>query len=227
MLTLAEVKESTEQIFQLMEEQESVELPEPSPHWQRKFEALDEAGLWRQKQAAIFNMRVEQAEKLGFKRLQIPEMVEMLMGEEFTGENEADTERQTHEWFYNHHTDRVVEGEDCTWGGKPQDYWRKVKVGPWYYPPFSKVETWRCRFGKLDYLKREIPYGVVLKMLEVKKLNLFNVFGVLAPIEAWEKETDIDPIVVATIWEVTDKEDKLPIVHNTAGEVAHFFLAQW
>jgi hypothetical protein len=208
-------------------EEEVVELPEPSPHWQRKIEALEEADLWRQRQAAIFAMRCEQAEKMGFERLTSEEMVEMIMGETNTHQKEARTDRQTHEFFYNHHTDETQEGKDCSWGGKPEDFYRIEKRGLWYYPPFSKIEKWRCRFGKLDYLKRQIHYGVVLRMLEVKKLNLFNVFNVLAPIEAWEKETDIDPIVVATIWEVTDKDDKSPETFNTAGEVAHFFLAQW
>ena len=91
-------------------------------------------------------------------------------------------------------------------------------------PPFAKTEKWRCRFGKLDYLKRDIPYGVVLRIQEVKELKLFNVFHVLAPIEAWERKTDIDPIVVATIWELPPNKDG---AYKTAGQVAHFFLAQW
>jgi len=78
--------------------------------------------------------------------------------------------------------------------------------------------------GKLDYLKREIPYGVVLRINEIKKLNLFNVFNVIAPIEAWERKTDHDPIVMATIWEIEynpNSEDR------SAGDIAHFFVAQW
>jgi hypothetical protein len=76
----------------------------------------------------------------------------------------------------------------------------------------------------LDYLKREIPYGVVLRINECKQLKLFNAFSVLAPMEAWEKKTDIDPIVVATIWELPLNNEKK---RASAGQVAHFFLAQW
>lgn len=97
------------------------------------------------------------------------------------------------------------------------------KCNSWYLPPFKKKEVWRVRFGKLNYLKRDIPYGVVLRMNEVKKLKLFNVFNVMAPIEAWERKTDIDPIVVATIWELIKDEHG----DRIAGQVAHYFLAQW
>jgi hypothetical protein len=92
-------------------------------------------------------------------------------------------------------------------------------------PPFSKVKVWSVQFGKLNYLKRDIPYGVVLRINECKELKLFNVFQVLAPMEAWEKKTDIDPIVVASIWEMPPKIDEKS--GRTAGQVAHFFLAQW
>jgi len=103
---------------------------------------------------------------------------------------------------------------------------RKEKVNAWFMPPFKEQEIWRCQFGKLDYLKREIPYPVVLQINELKKLKVFNCFNVLAPMEAWERKTDIDPIVVATVWEIppNEKKDEPP---NKAGQAAHFFLAQW
>jgi hypothetical protein len=43
--------------------------------------------------------------------------------------------------------------------------------------------------------------------------------------EAWEKKTDIDPIVVATIWEMPPKVNGKD--SRIAGQVAHYFLAQW
>jgi len=224
-MLLEEVKKNTELIFAPSEENgEKLSLPEPSPHWQRKIEALEEASLWRQRQAAIFDMRCEQADTMGFQKLTSDEMVVMIMGEEHTHDEEG--QRQSYEWFYNHHTDKT-ETTDCKWGGSVEDFIKMEKKNRWFLSPFSETEKWRCRFGKLDHLKQEIPYGVVLKMQELKKLNLFNVFNILAPIEAWERETDIDPIVVATIWEITDKENESPEKLNAAGQVAHYFLAQW
>lgn len=220
MLLLEEVKQKTDSVFG----QDELVVPEPSHHWRRKLEALEEARLPKQRAAAIFDMRCEQAKMLGFEQIEMEQMVEMLMGEPHTDHNErTDLQRQNHEWFYNHHTGVILEGNACNWGGHPHDYFRLERKSRWYLPPFSKHETWRCRFGKLDYLKRDIPYGVVLRIQEVKKLNLFNVFNVLAPQDAWERKTDIDPIVTATIWEIPPVDKG----NATAGQAAHFFLAQW
>ena len=226
MLTLTEVKVRTDEIFDFEKTgQEGLVLPEPSLHWKRKLEALEEAHLTQQWRECLFDMRCEQAKMLGFERIDTDVMVEMLMGQPSTesGENEKE-ERQNHEWVYNHLTDKTLNGKECNWGGKPTDFFRLEKKAPWHWPPFAKIEVWRVRFGCLDYIRREIPYGVVLRMQEVKKLNLFNCFSIMAPVEAWERKTDIDPIIVATMWSFADKDGK---EMNSAGTTAHFFLAQW
>lgn len=222
MLTLQHVREQTDQVFVTAEEQ-GLSVPEPSPHWKRKLEALEEAHLEKQHRSCLFDMRCEQAQTLGFEALESEEMVEMIMGEAATDTREEVGERQNHEFFYNHITGITLEGKDCNWGSKPNQFCYLYKKNGWFLPPFGLFEKWRCQFGKLDYLKREIPYGVILRINEVKSLSLFNVFNVLAPMEAWERATDIDPIVVATIWEIEDKNGEA----KTAGQVQHFFLAQW
>ena len=217
-MLLTDAIQETNKIF----EQSEVKVPEPSPDWKRKIEALEEAKLVNQRAALIFDMRCWQAEQMGFKRIRSNNLVEMLMGSKHTEETSG-TERQTYEWIYHHFQDKCF--EKSNWGGVPEIFIRKEKRGLWFLPPFSKQEVWRCQFGKLDYLKRQIPYGVVLRILEVKKMKLFNAFNVIAPMEAWIRETDIDPIVVSTIWELP------PPMPNqqgeSAGQVAHFFLAQW
>lgn len=219
MLTLEELRIQTDKIFQpVWDEGEELKVPQPSPHWLRKIEALEEAHLEQQRISAIFDMRCEQAKTMGFKQMKSGELVQTLMGEMHTNIKEKSDNRQNYEWFYNHHTGEILTGCNCNWGSEPVDYIRIDRKGPWYLAPFNKIEMWRCRFGKLDYLKREIPYGVVLRLNEIKKLNLFNVFNVLAPIEAWERKTDIDPIVTATIWSINK---------SNADQISHFFLAQW
>ena len=215
---IAKARPTTEKL-----EEGTLTLPKPSFQWERKLEALEEANLWKQRQVAIFDMRCEQAEILGFQHVDSFEMVEMLMGQPHTNTEEVG-ERQKYEWVYNHHTDKDITSDG--WGGKPMDYFRMERTGLWFWPPFSKTEIWRCRLGKLNYLKREIPYGVNLKIIELKKLKLFNCFNIFAPIEAWENKTDIDPILVATIWQVTSNKDENNH-YNTAGSSAHFFVAQW
>ena len=79
------------------------------------------------------------------------------------------------------------------------------------------------RTQKLVYKEeRQIPYGVVLRINELKDVKIFNTFNVLAPIEAWTHQTDIDPIIVGSIWELPKKDGR----HNRAG-IQHFFVAQW
>jgi hypothetical protein len=218
MLTLSETKSKTDSIFE-----NTLVLPKPPQIWHDKLEALTEAKLDQQRSALIFDMRKWQAKELGFEEISSSEMVKMLMGEEHT-ETDEGKDRHSYEWCYDHHLDIVLDKKD-NWGGNPTIFNRVVRKGLWYVPPFSKVKVWSVQFGKLDYLKREIPYGVILKINECKALKLFNVFNVLAPMEAWEKKTDIDPIVVATIWEMPPKVNGKD--SRIAGQVAHYFLAQW
>lgn len=216
MLTLQEVKTKSDLIFDHGE----LVLPEPSPIWKERMAALEEANLPKQRAALIYDMRKWQAEQLGFQVVDSSQMVEMLMGECHTETGEGET-RQNYEWAYNHHEDEMLSKD---WGGKPTTFKRVERKGLWYMPPFAKVTKWEAQFGKLDYLKRDIPYGVVLKINECKQLKLFNCFNVLAPMEAWTRKTDIDPIVVASIWELPpDDKGKT----SSAGQTAHYFLAQW
>ncbi len=127
------------------------------------------------------------------------EQAKTLMGEPST-HTRTDKTRQNHEYVYFHHTDTVSKGNACTWGNKSEVYYRKVKTGMWFIPPFSPQEQWACMHGKLDYLRPAIPYGVVLRLNELKKLKLFNSFSVIAPVEAFKNETDLDPIVLGEIW---------------------------
>jgi hypothetical protein len=98
------------------------------------------------------------------------------------------------------------------------------KKGLWYYPPFGKVTKWEVHSGKLDYLKREIPYGVVLRINKLKELKLFNAFGAVAPKEAWWSQKEIDPIIFGAIWEMPpDDQGKI----TTAGNSKLYFIAKW
>jgi hypothetical protein len=221
-LALENLKKATSAIFENDDGMiKGIVLPEPPILMKDKLLALEEGKLSKHRSSCIFDMRCWQAKELGFQQLESGEMVRMLMGNPHTEEDEG-AERQTYEWVYNHHTDTEMTSDG--WGGKPTIFKRIVRAGLWYAPPFSKTKVWSCQFGKLDYLKREIPYGVVLRINESKQLKLFNCFNVIAPQEAWERKTDIDPIVVATIWELPPVEEKK---NKTVGQVAHFFLAQW
>jgi len=219
--TLADVKEQTSLIFEEKEEKKTLAVPKPPVIWKDKLDALEEAGLAKQRAAALFDMRRWQAQEMGFKEIESSEMVKMLMGEAHTDSYDG-IERQNYEYAYDHHEHALL-GKD--WGGKATIFRLQRRKGPWFLPPFSKQTIWEVQFGKLDYLKRDFPYGVILRINEVKTLHLFNSFHVMAPMEAWQKKTDIDPIVVATLWELPPQDD--PKKGRSAGQTAHFFLAQW
>lgn len=216
MLALEDIRKSTANLFEDETGLKKPVVPEPTVLWKDKLEALKEAGLTQQHESALFEMRCWQAEQMGFQKLAPAAMVEMLMGESHTKQFDGDT-RQNHEWTYDHHNDKSL-GKD--WGGKPTIYQRWERKGPWYLPPFFDQLSWECQFGKLDYLRREIPHGVVLRINECKELKLFNSFSVMAPKEAWERKTTIDPILVANIWE-------LAASHKEVVQSAQFFIAQW
>lgn len=218
--TLEEVKEKGEKVWV---EGQRLEIPDPGIRWKDKLEALQESKLQQQYERCLFEMRCKQAEMMGFQSFTVAELVEILMGEKHTHTKDAG-DRQTYEWFYNHHTGTILCGKDCNWGGKPEDFYLLRKESAWYLPPFCKTEVWRCRFGKPDYLERQIPYGVVLRINELKDIKMFNAFNILAPIEAWKHQTDIDPIVVGSVWEIPQNKEG---GHNSAGDTQHFFIAQW
>ena len=218
MIALTEIREKTSDIFENEMGHKDLIVPVPPPIWKDKLEAFEDNKLISQKTSLIFDMRCWQAKEMGFFQIDFPEMVEMLMGQKHTNVIEG-KDRQNYEWTYNHHDD-VLLGNN--WGSVPTIFQRITREGFWHLPPFSKKLVWECQFGKLNYLKRVIPYGVVLRMEECKKTKLFNCFNVLAPMEAWVKKTDIDPIVVATIWELSQNDNIM-----TVGQAAHFFLAQW
>lgn len=212
---LSQVIKETDLVF----EAPGLKVPEPSLDWKRKLEALEEACLPVQRAKLLMDMRSWQAEQMGLKKMSVPEAVKLLMGEAHTGQEDAE-QRHTLEWMYCHHEDKVFEGSACTWGSKPMQYYKTEKHGLWHMPPFAKKEKWRCQYGMFNYLKRDVPYGVVLRLIECKKTKLFNAFQVLAPMDAWLTDADIDPIILGAIWEK-------PPGGNTSGREQLFFVAQW
>jgi hypothetical protein len=212
--TLEQIATSTLPIF----ENKELVLPEPPVRFKDQLAALDEASLPRQRTACLFEMRQWQAKEMGFVEIAISEIVAMLMGESHTDYKDGETHKI--EWVYNHHNDEVSK----TWTSKTGIYYRMEKKGLWHLPPFAKRVKWEVQHGRLDYIKRELPYGVVLRINELKKLKLFNSFAIVAPMAAWLKQSDIDPIVIANIYQIPadDKGD-----YTNAGNIASYFVAKW
>lgn len=214
MLTLEEIVNETTPIF----ENKELVVPEPPIRFKDQIDALDEAELPRQKTACIFDMRKWQVEQMGFKPVKIGEVVQMLMGEPHNQCKDGETQKI--EWVYNHHNDEVSK----TWTSKASIYYKTEKKGLWHLPPFAKRVKWEVQQGRLDYLKRELPYGVVLRLNELKKLKLFNSFTVVAPMDAWLKQSDIDPVIVANLYQIPPDDNGN---YNSAGSISSYFVARW
>lgn len=213
MLTLEQIVTETTPIFE-----KDLVLPEPPVRFKDQLEALHEAKLPRQRSACIYDMRVWQAETLGFKAITIEAIVQMLMGEPHTDHKDGETHKL--EYVYNHHNDEVSN----TWTAKAAIYYRREKQGLWHLPPFKKMTKWEVQHGRLDYLKRELPYGVVLRINELKKLKLFNSFAVVAPMEAWLKQSDIDPVVIANLYQIPPDDNGK---YTNVGSMKMYFIAKW
>ena len=209
-LILQEVKDKTESIFE-----EELKVPELI-HFKDRLTAFKESKLERQYRSCLFDMRIEQAKAMGFVPLAGEEMVQMLMKEPHNHSiiEPWYTGAMRYGWAYNHHENKVLDDDSISL--RQSDYKRKGWFGK---------EIWKLRLGSLDYLK-EIPYGVVLRVNELKKLRFFNAFDAIAPMAAWDEEAVFteDPIVVATIWELPIRVDKSS---QRVGRREHFFLAQW
>ena len=212
MISLQEMNDLTEcTIENLSEEEQKV-----SPDWQRRLDVYKEAGLDYQLESVIFEMRCERAKSLGFQEVELPDLVELIMGEPSTS-HRLGIEKQKYEYFYEHDVNKILTGEDCTWSNNATDYFRVEKFR------LKSRKRWTCRFGRLNYLRKTIPYGVVLKIQEVKKLKLFNNFNVVAPIECWEKDIEIiDPILTASIGLMKKTDD-----NKTITQSKYYFIAKW
>jgi len=182
--------------------------------------ALKEAGLTNHYADILFDLRCQTAEHFGFTRMTLRQMVELLMQSEVQKEfMPRDEKRQNYQWYYDHLQNLVFEGAENNWGAIPTDFSGQINH-----------KKWTCRFGKLNYLKKSIPYGVVLRMLELRKLRIFNCFNVIAPVEAWrENKIDIDPILCGTIHTIISQPNSRTGAKQSfaSGTEAHFVVAQW
>lgn len=113
-------------------------------------------------------------------------------------------------------SDELIEW--CRWGEGFRIARQFVQVGGWFRHE-------RFVVTRLDSLRASIPYGVMLRVAELREHRLFDCFSVLAPeimIEAIPTDL-IDPIVIGSIYNRvithTDPSDR--------GGEAHFVLAQW
>lgn len=196
MLSIQEMAIHTDEIL-------SSVVPELPQIVRDRLTSLSDANLKNQFNALFYESRCWQAEKMGFNKITLEEMFEAITGLKVNCKPVVEG-WQTYEWFQSPTFERS------------NNYSMSPTILSYKKHLLSRKVT--CKFGCLDYLKKDIPYGVVLKMADAKELKLFNAFHVMAPLECWlENNPVIDPIVVATILDG----------NNSNRKETHYFLAQW
>jgi hypothetical protein len=203
-------------------EQDELRLP-VSPDWS---ERLDRDHTVSSRALTVFDYRRWQAKELGFKQVELKYLVDDLMCSRHTDYHRGeDDEKTVYDWVYNHHN---CCQDKKRWHRHPSYWTRMGRKGLFEWLPFGKKMEWQCRLVKLNDLSQEIPYEVILRILEVKTLNIFNCFHVIEPIYRANRTFLPKPIFLATIWELPPKREETgKFVFTTVGYEAHFFLSHW
>lgn len=185
----------------------NLKIEEPNKKWKEIIESLENSNLIDQKTIAIFKMRCEQAEVLGFTTFDADKKVEELTGEKYTDFKQSSNKSDSHEfdYVYDHHTDSLKES---IWTITPTFRYKIEKKNAWFLPPFKKIEKWCYQIGTLKNIKRLLPYDMLIKLDEIKKLKLFNAFLVLSNKNTFSKNTNDPVVLIGCIWELPiTKED--------------------
>jgi len=190
----------------------NLEIPKLDHKWKDRLESLAEGGLLKQRAAAMHDMRVEQAEQMGFVKMPKAEAVELLMDEKHT-DYEEKPPRINYNYVYLHLEDKV-EGPDTMWGfEKPEHYTNNIKRSFW----FSK-KVWEVTMVvNLDKLKKQIPHKVVIGINGLKRIKFFNAFLAL-------QNEDGDAIIMGCLWELPPKDDGSPSSNSNRANM--FYLAK-
>lgn len=216
-------------ITQLKEATDAIDLttkPVESTFWKDRIEAYEQAGLKRQVSLAKLRQRQEIADKMGFEKVTLPEMAQMLMGDEPTKIKSAESVHHP-EYFLGQENEPEKPVEPAGSFLEAMLAGRQFVSRPHIIPKVLSFKgegrKWKLQFGALNFLKAEIPYGVVLRLQEIKELALFDCFSVMAPEELWVQlpPKPIDPIVVASMYVGNNNQ------HDPTDLAAHYFIAQW
>ena len=75
----------------------------------------------------------------------------------------------------------------------------------------------------ISSLIKEIPFGVMLNIVELRKLNIFNNFYAYAPRECFDVDNAIhDPVITGRIFKLTTSGNDV-----VEGSDVEFFIAKW
>ncbi len=212
MLVYDVIQRKADRVFR----QGRLELP-TTEAWEERLSRIK--SLNDEKSKVIYDFRRWQAKELGFPQVTMRDIVEGYMGSWSTG-NHKEEKTSPYDWMYNHHTGR---NEGKRWHRAKHFWYRYESKGFFAWPPYGSKLAWGVQVVKLNDLQQEIPYGVMLKVLEVKALKIFNAFHVIevnAPAAPVRK-----PLLLGSIFELPPSNHKTKF--DKTGLVGHFLICDW
>lgn len=228
-MLLQELIESTNKCFE-----SSIQVKQ-NENLESRVIQLRKLNLDEQAWTALYEYRIWQAKQLGMVEVNLEDMVEMMTGSKPSRSSRGRSMKYS--WFYSHRTNSDFNTNEHFVDIPNGLGWvtRTIMV-ELRFPTivFKKSRFFRClwsyRFGDPNLLRQAIPYGVSLRMNELRETNIFNTFHAIAPSNAWKKEYQskpIDPVIVASIYENMPDERKNISYSRYSGRVTHFFVAKW
>lgn len=173
--------------------------------------------LNRERAKTLLEYRCWQATAIGFPKVEIKNFVESYMGSASTATYD-DNNKTRYDWIMNHHINR---NEAKRWY-KSKFYWQRYEnQGMFSWPPFHSDLIWECRLVKLNDIKEEIPYLVMLRLLQAKALDLFNTFHV---IEVTKSPKPKKHLLLGSIFELPPNRYKK---FEESGLIVHFLISDW
>jgi len=180
----------------------TLKLPEPEETFKLRIEECEKAGLGKQKETAIYEMRKNQFKALGFYPFSQSEAVEWLMGAPHTDTEEGD-KHTPYDYHYRHneHTVDAVKDGKVPWGvPNITIYIRKKYRNSWFIPPFIKKEVWRIKaITTLNAFESAIPGNMLAGLNVMRTKGFFNTYRgyehenkaiLLGGIECLEEKSD-------------------------------------
>jgi hypothetical protein len=218
MTKLETLAKKTDAVLSLDEE---FKLPDLSAQTKDYIDAYRKLGLTNHESDLHFYAKGEIAKKAGLQEVSEEEIVRMLTGDEVTPIKKSID--------VSYFTD-IEEFFDPLFN---KQYRASFRKRVFHAPFFSRTKFEDIHMIPLSGLKCAIPYGVLLRVLELKKLNFFNCFLAFAPESVIREGTyarvaRVDPIIVASLAKGHVREfGRNGRINTQAVEFKHFFVAKW
>lgn len=208
-----------------------IALPRPLPHDEEVMQVYKQGGYANHANDQLFKIRCWQAEMMGFPPVTLEEVACEMAGDvpPDSSVTRADDGQRQLEWYYDLSTDK--EYRPGRHGGAKkmtQSRIRRVRYTEehllWLFPYRQEHVVWEMYHRPVDELAAPIPFGVLLRMEEIKRAKLFSSFSVLAPAALFRRNLPdrLDPVLLGVV-------ARSPIegcVPSCEG-VRHFVVARW